>query len=252
MSSSTSVLTCHNLAVHYDNRSALRDVNLTVRRGEITALLGPNGAGKSTLLKVLAGMIPPSHGSAKFEGSELSGPHANITYVPQRSDVDWTFPISVLECTLLGLAGSRSRWKPFSRADKTIAMQALKDVRMDHLAQAQIDALSGGQQQRVFLARALLNNGDVLLLDEPFTGVDVPTQEMLVELLTALKSRGTAIVYATHDLAQAARTADYAVLLNGEIVAEGSPHEILREDVLLRTFGGSVISVESLREVSAR
>ena len=251
MSSPSPVLTCHNLAVHYDNRSALRDVNLTVKRGEITALLGPNGAGKSTLLKVLAGMIPPSHGSAQFEGIALSGPHGNITYVPQRSDVDWTFPISVLECTLLGLAGLRSRWKPFSRGDKDLAMQALKDVRMDHLAQAQIDALSGGQQQRVFLARALLNNGDVLLLDEPFTGVDVPTQDMLVELLTELKSRGTAIVYATHDLAQAARTADYAVLLNGEIVAEGLPRDIFQQDVLLRTFGGSVISVESLREVSA-
>ena len=251
MSSLPPVLTCHNLAVHYDNRSALRDVNLEIERGQITALLGPNGAGKSTLLKVLAGMIPPSHGAAKFEGEELSGPHANITYVPQRSDVDWTFPISVLECTLLGLAGSRSRWKPFSRHDKAVAMQALKDVRMDHLAQAQIDALSGGQQQRVFLARALLNNGDVLLLDEPFTGVDVPTQDMLVDLLTELKSRGTAIVYATHDLAQAARTADYAVLLNGDIVAEGSPHDIFQQDVLLRTFGGSVISVESLREVAA-
>jgi ABC-type Mn2+/Zn2+ transport system ATPase subunit len=251
MSSQPPVLTCHSLSVHYDNRSALRDVNFAVRRSEITALLGPNGAGKSTLLKVLAGMIPPSHGTAEFDGAELSGPHADITYVPQRSDVDWTFPISVLECTLLGLAGSRSRWRPFSRTDKDLAMQALKDVRMDHLAQAQIDALSGGQQQRVFLARALLNNGDVLLLDEPFTGVDVPTQEMLVELLTVLKSRGTAIVYATHDLAQAARTADYAVLLNGEIVAEGSPHEVFREDVLLRTFGGSVVSLESLREVSA-
>lgn len=251
MTSQPPLLTCTNLAVHYDNRSALRDVNLAVKRGEITALLGPNGAGKSTLLKVLAGMIPPSHGSAAFRASELTGPHHRITYVPQRSDVDWTFPISVLECTMLGLAAKRSRWRPFSRADKAAATQALQDVRMDHLAQAQIDALSGGQQQRVFLARALLNNGDVLLLDEPFTGVDVPTQEMLVELLTGLRSRGTAIVYATHDLAQAARTADYAVLLNGEIVAEGSPRDIFHDDLLLLTFGGSVVSMESLREVAA-
>lgn len=245
------VLTCTDLSVHYDNRSALRDVNLVVRRGEITALLGPNGAGKSTLLKVLAGMIPPSHGTAAYRGTELTGPHPGITYVPQRTAVDWKFPISVLECTLLGLAGSRSRWKPFSRKDNSIAMEALRDVRMDHLAHAQIDALSGGQQQRVFLARALVNNGDVLLLDEPFTGVDVPTQDMLVEILTVLKSRGTAIIYATHDLAQAARTADHAVLLNGEIVAEGSPKEIFRDDLLLRTFGGSMVSVESLQEAVA-
>jgi ABC-type Mn2+/Zn2+ transport system ATPase subunit len=245
------VLTCTNLSVHYDNRSALRDADLVVRRGDITALLGPNGAGKSTLLKVLAGMIPPSHGTANYQGTEMNGPHPEVTYVPQRSAVDWTFPISVLECTLLGLAGSRSRWKPFSRKDNAVAMDALRDVRMDHLAHAQIDALSGGQQQRVFLARALINNGQVLLLDEPFTGVDVPTQDMLVEILNDLKSRGTAIVYATHDLAQAARTADHAVLLNGEIVAEGSPREIFRDDLLLRTFGGSMVSAESLRETAA-
>ncbi len=248
MTPQSPVLTCTDLSVHYDNRSALRDVNLVIQHGEITALLGPNGAGKSTMLKVLAGMIPPSHGTATYRGTELNGPHPEVTYVPQRSAVDWTFPISVLECTLLGLAGSRSRWRPFSRRDNDIAMNALRDVRMDHLAHAQIDALSGGQQQRVFLARALVNNGQVLLLDEPFTGVDVPTQDMLVDILTDLKSRGTAIVYATHDLAQAARTADHAVLLNGEIVAEGLPDDILQDALLLRTFGGSTVSVESLRE----
>lgn len=252
MSSQSPVLTCKNLAVHYDNRSALRDVNFSINRGEITALLGPNGAGKSTLLKVLAGMIPPSHGSASFEGNDLNGPEHRITYVPQRSSVDWKFPISVMECTKLGLARGRSRWKPFSRRDNAKAMQALQYVGMDHLAEAQIDALSGGQQQRMFIARALLNEGDVLLLDEPFTGVDVPTQELLVELLTDLKSRGTAIVYATHDLAQAARTADHALLLNGEILADGTPAEIFRKDLLLRTFGGHLVSVESMQEAVAQ
>lgn len=245
------VLMCTDLAVHYENRSALRAVNTTVQSGHITALLGPNGAGKSTLLKVLAGMIPPSHGSVAFEGSDLTGPHPQITYVPQRSDVDWKFPISVMECTLLGLANTRSRWRPFSRQDKDQAMQVLRDVGMDHLADAQIDALSGGQQQRVFLGRALLNRGEVLLLDEPFTGVDVPTQTMLVDVLDQLRERGTAIVYATHDLAQAARTADNAVLLNGEIIAEGAPEEIFTAENLTHTFGGSLVSIESLREAAA-
>lgn len=245
------VLMCTNLAVHYENRSALRGVNITVQSGHITALLGPNGAGKSTLLKVLAGMISPSHGSVAFENTDLTGPHPQITYVPQRSDVDWKFPISVMECTLLGLSSSRSRWKPFSRKDKDLAMQALNDVRMDHLAEAQIDALSGGQQQRVFLARALLNKGEVLLLDEPFTGVDVPTQTMLVDILNDLRGKGTAIVYATHDLAQAAKTADNAVLLNGEIIAEGSPVDIFTAENLTRAFGGELVSIESLQEAAA-
>lgn len=251
MEPSNYVLMCTDLSVHYENRSALRNVNMTVQSGHITALLGPNGAGKSTLLKVLAGMIPPSHGSVAFEGQDLTGPHPLITYVPQRSDVDWKFPISVMECVLLGLSSFRSRWKPFSRKDKDQAMQFLRDVGMDHLAEAQIDALSGGQQQRVFLARALLNRGEVLLLDEPFTGVDVPTQTMLVEVLDDLRSRGTSIVYATHDLAQAARTADNAVLLNGEIIAEGAPEEIFTAENLTRTFGGSLLSIESLREAVA-
>lgn len=250
MNSANPVLTCTDMAVHYENRSALRDVNLGVQTGRITALLGPNGAGKSTLLKVLAGMIAPSHGSVAFQSTDLTGPHQQITYVPQRSDVDWKFPISVLDCTLLGLAHARSRWRPFSREDKQVAMQALHDVRMDHLAKAQIDALSGGQQQRVFLARALLNGGEVLLLDEPFTGVDVPTQTMLVEILEELRSRGTSIVYATHDLGQAARTADHAVLLNGRIIAEGPPAEIFTTEHLIRTFGGELVSIESLREAA--
>lgn len=245
------VLTCTHLTVHYDNRSALRDVSLNINRGEILALLGPNGAGKSTLLKVLAGMIPASHGSASYNGQALSGPDRNITYVPQRSDVDWTFPISVLDCVLLGLVGTRSRWSPFGRSDKDRALQALRDVRMDHLEHAQINALSGGQQQRVFLARALMSGGDVLLLDEPFTGVDVPTQEMLVQILAELRSKGTAIVYATHDLMQAARTADRAVLLHGEIIAEGTPAEIFSDENLQSTFGGSLVSLESLRGVAS-
>ena len=245
------VLMCTNMSVHYENRSALRNVNMTVHSGEITALLGPNGAGKSTLLKVLAGMIQPSHGSVAFENQDLNGPHPEITYVPQRSDVDWKFPISVLECVLLGLAKSRSRWLPFARKDRDAAMNALSDVGMDHLAHAQIDALSGGQQQRVFLARALLNRGAVLLLDEPFTGVDVPTQTMLVEILENLRSQGLSIVYATHDLGQAARTADRAVLLNGEIVAEGTPEETFTAVNLTRTFGGSLVSIESLQEAAA-
>lgn len=250
MQPSDYVLTCTDLTVHYEDRSALRNVNMAVQTGNITALLGPNGAGKSTLLKVLAGMIQPSHGSVNFDGKDLTGPHPEITYVPQRSDVDWKFPISVLECVLLGLANSRSRWKPFSRQDKENAIEALRDVRMDHLAGAQIDALSGGQQQRVFLARALLSRGDVLLLDEPFTGVDVPTQTMLVEILEKLRAQGTSIIYATHDLAQAARTADIAVLLSGEIIAEGTPAKVFTSENLTRTFGGSLVSIESLQEAA--
>ncbi|HLU37548.1 MAG TPA: metal ABC transporter ATP-binding protein [Thermomicrobiales bacterium] len=242
---STPIVQTHDLSVHYEDRSALRCVNIPIYPGETMGLLGPNGAGKSTLLKVIAGMLPPSHGHVTFRGEEITGSTPCITYVPQRSDADWTFPISVLEATMLGLAPSRSRWKPFSRQDRERTMHALEQVGMDHLAKAQIGALSGGQQQRVFLARALLACGEVLLLDEPFTGVDVPTQEMLVGLFDNLRQQGTAIVYATHDLQQAARTSDRVVLLNGEVIASGPPSRAMDHDSLHRTFGGQVIVLRS-------
>ncbi len=240
------ILSTNDLAVHYDNRSALRDVTLALYPGETVSLLGPNGAGKSTLLKVFAGMLPASHGSVTFDGHSLDGPHALVTYVPQRAGADWTFPISVLEATLLGLAPSRSRWRPFSRADRDKAMTSLAKVGMDHLASAQIGALSGGQQQRVFLARALLACGKVLLLDEPFTGVDVPTQKLLVGLFEKLRRNGTAVVYATHDLQQAARTSDRVLLLNERVIADGPPRDVLTESLLRQTFGGQVIVVTTL------
>lgn len=239
------ILRAKELSVHYEDRSALRDITLDIYPGRTVSLLGPNGAGKSTLLKVFAGMIPPSHGTVEFEGAPLNGAHERVTYVPQRTGADWAFPISVLEATLLGLARSRSRWRPFNRHDRDQAMQALQQVKMEHLANAQIGALSGGQQQRVFLARALLACSRVLLLDEPFTGVDIPTQEMLVALFDHLRNNGTAVVYATHDLQQAASTSDEVVLLNAHIVAQGSPAEVMTETILRATFGGQVIVVHA-------
>lgn len=234
------ILVVRDLSVHYENRSALRDISLDIRPGQTVSLLGPNGAGKSTLLKVLAGMIPPSHGEVLFDGQPLSSPDPAITYVPQRAGADWTFPISVLDATILGLARSRSRWRPFQQRDRDRARHALEQVRMDHLANAQIGALSGGQQQRVFLARALLSCRRILLLDEPFTGVDVPTQEMLVALFERLRQAGTAVVYATHDLQQAAMTSDEVVLLNGHVVARGAPSDVMTGGVLREAFGGQV------------
>ena len=237
------VLSAQDLSVHYEERSALRDINLQISHGQTISLLGPNGAGKSTLLKVFAGLIPPSHGAVAFDGEPISGANDQITYVPQRSGADWSFPISVLEATLLGLTRFRPRWRPFSRDDRAKAMHALEQVRMEHLAKAQIGALSGGQQQRVFLARALLSCGRALLLDEPFTGVDIPTQEMLVELFERLTNDGTAVIYATHDLQQAASTSDRVILLNEYVVAQGAPREVMTENILRKAFGGQVIVV---------
>jgi len=226
------------LSVHFQDRPALSSVDLTLSPGEIVALVGPNGAGKSTLMRVLAGILPPSHGQVLIDGRESHGPNPCIIYVPQRSAVDWTFPIDVMGVVLLAHRSARSRLLPYGDADRTAALQALNAVDMDRHASVQISRLSGGQQQRVFLARALLQNGDVYLLDEPFSGVDIPTQEIVVGVLHELAARGKTIVYATHDLYQAFRSSDRVILLNRTVVADGPPGDVATEENLRATFGG--------------
>jgi ABC-type Mn2+/Zn2+ transport system ATPase subunit len=229
------------LGIHFGDRSALEAVDLVFSGGEAVSILGPNGAGKSTLLKALSGMLLPTHGEIRIDGQPVRGCDRRVVYVPQRSAVDWTFPISVLDVALMGITGHRSRLRPFSATERGTARDALAAVGMDHLARVQIGQLSGGQQQRVFLARALLQEGGIYLLDEPFTGVDVPTQGLLVELFDRLKRRGRIIVYATHDLALAATSSDRVVLLNRRLVADGTPAAVLTPDHLRRAFGGQAV-----------
>lgn len=229
------------LSVHFEDRSALEVVSLTFGAGETISLLGPNGAGKSTLLRVLAGVLPPTHGQVRIDGRPVTRPDPTMVYVPQRTSVDWTFPVSVLDVTLMARAKRRSRWLPFGETDANRALAALDQVGMGRFAGVQIGALSGGQQQRVFLARALLQAGEVYLLDEPFAGVDVPTQELLVGLFGHLRREGKTIVYATHDLAQAAGSSDRLVLLNRRVVAMGPPRAALTAGNLRAAFGGEAI-----------
>jgi manganese/zinc/iron transport system ATP- binding protein len=227
--------------VHFEQRSALLDVTASFSAGQTTSLVGPNGAGKSTLLRVLAGLQPPTHGDVLFRGASIAGPNANVVYVPQRTSVDWSFPVSVLDVVLMGVARRTTRLRPFGPADRDDALGALAQTGMDHLAGVQIGQLSGGQQQRVFLARALLQRGEVYLLDEPFAGVDIPTQELLVSLLMRLRDEGKTIVYATHDLAQTVRAADHVLLLNRRVIADGAPADVLTAPNLRAAFGGQAI-----------
>jgi ABC-type Mn2+/Zn2+ transport system ATPase subunit len=237
-SATSSRIQTQGLSVHFDSRSALEDIDLTLSPSEIVALVGPNGAGKSTFMRVLAGVLPPSHGRVLVDGKEMHGPSRCIIYVPQRSAVDWTFPIDVTEVVLLARRRARSRFLPFGISDRAAALDALQQVGMERFAGIQISRLSGGQQQRVFLARALLQDGDVYLLDEPFTGVDDPTQDIVVEVLRRLAGRGKTIVYATHDLYQAFRSSDRVILLNRTVIANGPPREVATEANLRATFGG--------------
>jgi manganese/zinc/iron transport system ATP- binding protein len=227
------------LGVHFEHRSALEDINLDFQAGETTSLVGPNGAGKSTLLRCLDGILAPTHGEVFLDRQPIHRPSPRVAYVPQRSDVDWKFPISVLDVALMGRAIRARRLFPIPRRDREDALAALAQVRMRRFAPVQIGALSGGQQQRVFIARALLQEADVYLLDEPFSGVDGPTQALVLQVLDNLRLAGKTIVFATHDLAMAERSADVSVLLNRRVIAAGPPSQVLTVPNLQSTFGGT-------------
>lgn len=231
--------------MHFADMSALEQLNLNLYPDEVVSLVGPNGAGKSTLMRILAGILAPSHGYVWLDGRPLEGPDPCVVYVPQRSTVDWSFPINALEVAMLACRESRSRLLPFRARDRHRAIEALRAVGMEHHGHAQISRLSGGQQQRVFLARALLEGGNVYLLDEPFAGVDVPTQDLLNSVLRGLATDGKTIVFATHDLHQAYRTSDRIVLLNRRIIADGTPVEVLSPELLLLAFGGDAAVLPS-------
>ena len=227
------------LGVHFAERSAIEDVSLDFRVGETTSLVGPNGAGKSTLLRCLDGILAPTHGEVFLDGQPVHRPSPGVAYVPQRSDVEWKFPISVLDVALMGRSLRANRLLPVPSRDREDALAALAEVRMRRFAPVQIGALSGGQQQRVFIARALLQEADVFLLDEPFSGVDAPTQALVLQVLDDLRLAGKTIVFATHDLAMAERSADVCVMLNRRVMAAGPPAQVLTVHNLQATFGGA-------------
>jgi ABC-type Mn2+/Zn2+ transport system ATPase subunit len=223
----------------------LEDVSLDCPRGELLGLLGPNGSGKSTLMKAVLDLIPRLAGEVTLDGRPLDrASRVRVAYTPQRSDVDWSFPITVEEVVLLGRQGRLGLFGRPGAEDRRIARDALERLGMAEHRREQISELSGGQQQRVFLARSIAQGGDVMLLDEPLTGVDESTQAVILDLLSDLRGAGQVVVMSTHDLAQAAEVCDRLCLLNGRVVAFGPPHEVLTSEALVRAWGG--VSAEHL------
>jgi ABC-type Mn2+/Zn2+ transport system ATPase subunit len=246
-----------HLSVAYDDRVVLADATMECRAGEIVGLLGPNGSGKSTLLKAVLGLVPRVRGEVTLDGEPLDrAARRRVAYTPQRSEVDWAFPITVEEVVLLGRQGRLGLFGRPGRHDRGVARAALERLGMAEHRRAQIGELSGGQQQRVFLARALAQEGDVLLLDEPLTGVDANTQLVLIELLHELRRDGQSIVVATHDLPEAAALCDRLCMLNGRVVAFGPPEAVLTQSTLAETYGSAglinVAAVEAEAEAIAR
>lgn len=218
---------------------ALENITFQLESGQRVAVVGPNGAGKSTLLRLIVGTVQPTQGRVTVFGSR-PGQHICIAYVPQRSQIDWSFPATVMDVVMMGRAGQIGLFRRPSAHDKTIVQESLARVNATHLAHKQIGELSGGQQQRVFIARALAQQAELLLLDEPLTGLDVPSQEAIFTILETLRPLGVTVIMATHDLNLAAERFDQIMLLNGQIVAFGPPTAVLAPENLLRAYGGHI------------
>ncbi len=245
-------LETHDLAVSYRGKPVLRGVDIEIPRGTLTGIMGPNGAGKSTLLKAIMGVVPPDAGWVKVLDKPLAEVLGRIGYVPQRETVDWDFPVTVFDVVLMGTyAGLGWLGRPGkserARADAALAQTGLRD-----LANRQIGELSGGQQQRTFLARALAQDAEVYLMDEPFAGVDAATERTIIDLLGRMRDAGKTVVVVHHDLQTAERYFDRLLLLNLRVVAHGPTADVFRHEILESTYGGKLTLLSEIAARAAR
>jgi manganese/zinc/iron transport system ATP- binding protein len=233
------------LSAGYPGHPVLRDVAFTLDRGTLTGVLGPNGAGKSTLLKAVLGLLPHRTGEVRVLGGALAGARRRVAYVPQRSAVDWDFPATVRDVVLMGRLGRCPWWSPWRQADMAAVDDALARVQLADLATRRIGDLSGGQQQRVFLARALAQEAELYLLDEPFAGVDAASEALILGQLQAIRDAGGAVVVVHHDLHTARQAFDHLLLLNRRIVACGPTAEVFTPAALQAAYEGRLLVFEA-------
>jgi len=225
------------LTVNYEKTSALWDLHFSVPRGKLMGVIGPNGAGKSTLFKALLGIVKPLTGKILFFGKSFSQMKHRVAYVPQKGSIDWDFPITVFDVVLMGRYRSLRGLKWYRKADKQAALGILEKLGMRDLATRQISELSGGQQQRLFIARALMQEADLYLLDEPFAGVDKGSEGTIMTILRELKEKGKTILVVHHELSSAAHYFDSALLLNTSLIAHGEIDAVLTPELLSRAYG---------------
>jgi manganese/zinc/iron transport system ATP- binding protein len=248
----TTSISVESLFVNYDRTAVLWDVSFSVPTGVLLGVVGPNGAGKSTLLKASLNLVKPLSGKIDFFGEPLDSVRSKIAYVPQRESVDWDFPITVLEVVLMGRYGRLGPFTRLRKADREAAKSALDLVGMTEFEHRQIGELSGGQQQRLFLARAIVQNPDLFLLDEPFAGIDLATEKTIIELLKKLRSSGKTVIVVHHDLPTVHEYFDWALLLNTRLIACGPTQEVFNKENLQLTFGKGAALFEEAANLSAK
>jgi manganese/zinc/iron transport system ATP- binding protein len=234
------ILEIHDLIVSYDQSPVLWNVDLSLPSGKLIGILGPNGAGKSTLIKAIMGLVTPSGGYVKIFDKSLDQVRSKISYVPQRESVDWNFPASVLDVVMMGTYGKLGLFKRPGKKEKEIALSCLDQVGMMSFVNRQISELSGGQQQRVFIARALAQEADLYLMDEPFAGVDMSTETAIFNLLKEMTASGKTVIVVHHDIHSAMNYFDWIIMLNLHLVASGPTDQVISEELLRKTYGGKL------------
>lgn len=241
----------HDLTVSYDKKPVLWNVDVAFPEGEIIGIIGPNGAGKSTLIKAIMGLIPAESGWVRINGEPLSEQRQAIGYVPQRESVDWDFPVTVRDVVLMGTYGRLGFFRRPGKKERDLADACLEQVGMVSFAGRQIANLSGGQRQRVFLARALAQDSQIYLMDEPFAGVDAATEAAIIELLRTMKKKGRTLLVVHHDLQTAPEYFDSILMLNMRLVAFGPTTQVFTPQLLHKTYGGRLtILAEAAEQVA--
>jgi manganese/iron transport system ATP-binding protein len=238
------LLELRKVTVAYGATTAIDNISLQIHRGDQVAVVGPNGAGKSTLFNLIAGILKPTSGSVRVGGSG-PGEHICIGYVPQRNRIDWRFPVTVFDVVMMGRTGKIGLLRWPGRRDRALVQAALEQVGMQAFASRQVGELSGGQQQRVFLARVLAQEAELLLMDEPLSGLDMPSQEAILQILADLRRQNITVMVATHDLNQAAEQFPQIILLNHRLVAYGPPAQVLTPEMLMLAYGSQMHIVHS-------
>lgn len=240
-----------NLTVSYGAQPALLDVTVTIEQGALVGIIGPNGSGKSTFIKALLDFVSRDFGSINILGKDIDKAKGLVAYVPQRGAVDWDYPITVEQVVLMGRYGHIRWWRSPGKEDYRIVDEVLGMVRIKEFRHRQIGQLSGGQQQRVFMARALAQGAQLLLLDEPFTGVDAATERAILDVLDRTRAAGRTLVVVHHDLATAAEYFDRLMLLKQRLVAYGPPEAVLQEELLSEVYEGELKVFSQLRKQDA-
>jgi|TARA_B100000809_G_scaffold203269_1_gene204262 manganese/zinc/iron transport system ATP- binding protein len=237
MSNITPAIQIDDLTVAYDYKPVLWDIDLVIPEGVLMAIVGPNGAGKSTLIKSILGIIKPIAGSVQVFGKPYKKQVHKVAYVPQKGSVDWDFPTTALDVVMMGTYGSLGWIKRPGQKEKKASLEALEKVGMLEFKSRQISQLSGGQQQRVFLARALVQNAAIYLMDEPFQGVDATTEKAIINILKELRQAGKTLIVVHHDLQTVPEYFDWVTFLNVKGIASGPVKDIFNDDNLTKTYG---------------